>query len=409
MTTPPAMMPAFTISHPNLVALHELGASSDEVYLTMELVRGRNFVGHVREAAPPGEQVQDHERLLDALLQLCDGVQVLHNAGKLHLDLKPSNILVTERGRVVVLDFGTMQDMGECGVQPEGTFAYMAPEQARARAALRWTAPTSRERLAVAASGAAEHAARPASGAPGAEAVVIRPAADTPIGPSVTQATADGALGVAAPAAEVAALGGTQAPPAEALSVVQPVAALGVTGTADPMPGVAGPDAAPPAAVPQQAPASTAPAASSANVGVGNEASTGAPALPVRLRRWLQPTPVQQRVIDAFWARADKNFVRAERLLSEAHALDPKDAEVAYQLALTYARQGRLEQTLSWAQQARELSPLDPAPVALEGDIHALRGQRLDAERAWKQCLQVRPGDPGCIRRLEQLKSVSGR
>jgi tetratricopeptide (TPR) repeat protein len=162
------------------------------------------------------------------------------------------------------------------------------------------------------------------------------------------------------------------------------------------------------AVAPQQAAASTAPATSSANTGVGNEASTGAPALPARLRRWLKPTPVQQRVIDAFWARADKNFVRAERLLSEAHALDPKDAEVAYQLALTYARQGRLEQTLSWARQARELSPLDPAPIALEGDIHALHGQGLDAERVWKQCLQVRPGDPGCVRRLEQLKSRSG-
>jgi hypothetical protein len=272
-------------------------------------------------------------------------------------------------------------------------------------AALRWTAPTSRERLAVAASGAAEHAARPASGAPGAEAVVIPPAADTPTGPGVTQATAEGALCVAPPAPEAAAPGATQAPPAQALSVVQPVAVLGVTGTADP-----GPDAAPPpiAAAPQPTPASTAPATSSANIGVGNEASTGAPALPARLRRWLKPTPVQQRVIDAFWARADKNFVRAERLLSEAHALDPKDAEVAYQLALTYARQGRLEQTLSWARQARELGPLDPAPVALEGDIHALRGQRLDAERVWKQCLQVRPGDPGCVRRLEQLKSRSG-
>ena len=90
------------------------------------------------------------------------------------------------------------------------------------------------------------------------------------------------------------------------------------------------------------------------------------------------------------------------------NADDPKDAEVAYQLALTYARQGRLEQTLSWARQARELGPLDPAPVALEGDIHALRGQHLDAERVWKQCLQVRPGDPGCVRRLEQLKSRSG-
>src|SRR5205807_6315350 len=73
----------------------------------------------------------DEVRLRSALRQLAEGVNRLHEMGKLHCDIKPSNVLVTEDGRVVILDFGLVED-----VNPErheallaGTPDYMSPEQ----------------------------------------------------------------------------------------------------------------------------------------------------------------------------------------------------------------------------------------------------------------------------------------
>src|SRR6266568_4053855 len=73
----------------------------------------------------------DESRLRSALLQLSEGVNRLHEMGKIHRDIKPSNVLVTDEGRVVILDFGLVED-----IEPElqqtllaGTPDYMSPEQ----------------------------------------------------------------------------------------------------------------------------------------------------------------------------------------------------------------------------------------------------------------------------------------
>lgn len=156
------------LSHPNLVRLRELFSDGSEWFFSMELLDGVDFLEYVRpsvnvdmirsladtetetqtatptartitEAQPrhhtrPARFVRgplDEERLRRALPQLVLGIMALHDAGKLHCDIKPSNVLVTREGRVVVLDYGVAVDLHDSKREGLlGTVAYMAPEQA---------------------------------------------------------------------------------------------------------------------------------------------------------------------------------------------------------------------------------------------------------------------------------------
>jgi eukaryotic-like serine/threonine-protein kinase len=145
------------ITHPNLASLGELFEERGEWFFTMELVEGVRFLEWVRSRArtvedpagaelketlsmplvPTAEQTYDEMRLRDALGQLARGVTALHRAGKIHRDVKPSNVLVSDAGRLVLLDFGLVTDTRESEESEGdvvGTAAYMAPEQAAGRA-----------------------------------------------------------------------------------------------------------------------------------------------------------------------------------------------------------------------------------------------------------------------------------
>ncbi|MCH9684994.1 MAG: tetratricopeptide repeat protein [Deltaproteobacteria bacterium] len=87
------------LSHPNVVAVHEVGSSNGQFYLAMEYVRGESLDRWLT-TKPAWHQI------LDAFVQAGRGLAAAHRADLVHRDLKPSNIMRSDEGAVKVVDFG---------------------------------------------------------------------------------------------------------------------------------------------------------------------------------------------------------------------------------------------------------------------------------------------------------------
>lgn len=166
----------FELNHPNLVRVHKLGRDGAVWFIVMELIDGVPITNipqsHPPRTTPPqltrqkthplpphagvsrervesgSKDVADNTAPLvspvlplrtiqDRIGQLSQGTHALHALGILHCDLKPSNVMVNEQGRVVILDFGASRYTMSLGAHYKhhwiraGTRAYMAPEARR--------------------------------------------------------------------------------------------------------------------------------------------------------------------------------------------------------------------------------------------------------------------------------------
>lgn len=115
------------LAHPAVVAPFELVAVPGRVGFLMERVVGEPIDAWVAAGEGPEGRV---DRLRGAVAQLVEAVGHLHAAGVLHLDIKPSNVLVRGDGSIAVLDFGLAQAMGEAR-RSGGTPGFIAPEVER--------------------------------------------------------------------------------------------------------------------------------------------------------------------------------------------------------------------------------------------------------------------------------------
>ena len=131
------------IVHPNLCGLGELVEEHGRWFFAMELIDGEDFLTYTTgNAKDPGslqsavKQVLPHSpggwltgdkepwqgfdevRLRTALSGVVHGMVALHSAGKVHRDVKPTNVIVTEEGRAVLLDFGLIIETAESRKPP---------------------------------------------------------------------------------------------------------------------------------------------------------------------------------------------------------------------------------------------------------------------------------------------------
>jgi predicted ATPase len=130
---------ASALNHPNIVTIYELGEVEGTCYIAMELVEGNTL----RDLLTAGQVPLN--RGIEIAAQVADGLAMAHEAGIVHRDLKPENLMVSQDGRVKILDFGLAKVTPLTSESSEtvtmgsgrtvagallGTIGYMSPEQA---------------------------------------------------------------------------------------------------------------------------------------------------------------------------------------------------------------------------------------------------------------------------------------
>jgi serine/threonine-protein kinase len=119
---------AARLAHPNIVAVYDVGDEDDLPFIVMEYVEGETLGDLLRRRG----RLEPDEAVAIAL-QACAGLETAHEAGLVHRDIKPQNLLVTPGGTVKIADFGIARSLDGTQLTKAGTVlgtaAYLAPEQ----------------------------------------------------------------------------------------------------------------------------------------------------------------------------------------------------------------------------------------------------------------------------------------
>jgi serine/threonine-protein kinase len=121
---------AALISHPNVIQVFDYGREDDIAFIVMQYVPGLSLKEYIRDNDP-----LSIEESTEFTRQILDGLAAIHDAGIIHRDIKPQNVLMSNQRLLKLTDFGIARlDSASAGLTESGTAlgtaAYMAPEQA---------------------------------------------------------------------------------------------------------------------------------------------------------------------------------------------------------------------------------------------------------------------------------------
>ena len=117
------------LRHPGILQVYESGEANGRLFIAMELVEGGTLEEFLMRAKSIGEVAA-----IDIARQVAEALDYLHESGKIHRDVKISNVLLGPSGRAVLFDFGTVYDTynpADHALGIYGTPAFLAPEQIR--------------------------------------------------------------------------------------------------------------------------------------------------------------------------------------------------------------------------------------------------------------------------------------
>lgn len=124
-----------SLDHPNIVKIYDFsGDESERLWIVTEVIRGQNLAQLVQEK--PGQSLHPVPAAC-IVREICKALYKAHTTGIVHRDIKPENVMITNEGRVKLMDFGIAKDMQKSNLTLTGTFmgspSYMSPEQIRGR------------------------------------------------------------------------------------------------------------------------------------------------------------------------------------------------------------------------------------------------------------------------------------
>ena len=119
------------LSHPGVVAIHDVGEDYDLTYMVMELLEGEDLEKYCKKGS-----LLPIRKLLDIIAETADALDYAHVNDVIHRDIKPANIMLLKNGRIKVTDFGIAKSMSSSKTRSGiilGTPNYMSPEQIMGR------------------------------------------------------------------------------------------------------------------------------------------------------------------------------------------------------------------------------------------------------------------------------------